>query len=200
MAHRTLLIACGAIAKELVDLKKRNGWEHLKIQCLPADWHMTPAKIPGGVRDTIEKHRADYDNIYVAYADCGTGGLLDNVIEEYGVERIPGAHCYEFFAGSKAFFEFADEEPGTFYLTDYLVRHFDRLVMGMLGLEKHPELKDLYFGNYKKVLFLVQEPSEKLSAMAREQAEYLGLEYEEHLTGLEPFGDVLREQEIKWQN
>jgi len=200
MAKRTLVIACGAIAKELVELKKLNGWEHLKIQCLPADWHMTPNEIPGGVRDTIEKYRDEYEHIYVAYADCGTGGLLDRVVEEYGVERIPGAHCYEFFAGHKAFFEFADAEPGTFYLTDYLVRHFDRLVMGMLGLEKHPELRDMYFGNYKKVVYLVQEPSEKLSAMARKQADYLGLEYEEHLTGLEPLGDVLREQAIKWRN
>jgi hypothetical protein len=200
MAARTLVIACGAIAKELVELKKRNGWEDLKIQCLPADWHMTPNEIPGGVRDTIEKYRDEYDHIYVAYADCGTGGLLDRVVEEYGVERIPGAHCYEFFAGSKVFFEYADAEPGTFYLTDYLVRHFDRLVMGMLGLEKHPELKEMYFGNYRKVVFLVQEPSEKLSAMAREQADYLGLEYEEHFTGLEPFGEVLREQAIKWRN
>lgn len=200
MANDTLLIACGAIAKELVELKKLNGWDHLKIQCLPADWHMTPNEIPGGVRDTIEKYRDEYDHIYVAYADCGTGGLLDRVVGEYGIERIPGAHCYEFFAGNKAFFEFADAEPGTFYLTDYLVRHFDRLVMGMLGLEQHPELKDMYFGNYKKVIYLVQEPSEKLSAMAREQADYLELEYEEHITGLEPFGDVLREQAIKWQN
>jgi hypothetical protein len=200
MANGSLLIACGAIAKELVELKKQNGWEHLKIQCLPADWHMTPNKIPDGVRDTIEKYRDEYDHIYIAYADCGTGGLLDRVAEEYGVERIPGAHCYEFFAGSKAFFEYADAEPGTFYLTDYLVRHFDRLVMGMLGLEKHPELKEMYFGNYKKVVFLVQEPSEKLSAMAREQADYLGLEYEEHITGLEPFGEILQEQVIKWRN
>ena len=200
MANGTLLIACGAIAKELVELKKLNGWDHLKIQCLPADWHMTPNKIPGGVRDAIEKYKDEYDHIYIAYADCGTGGLLDRVVEEYGIERIPGAHCYEFFAGSKTFFEYADAEPGTFYLTDYLVRHFDRLVMGMLGLEDHPELRDMYFGNYKKVVYLVQEPSEKLSAMAREQADYLGLEYEEHVTGLEPFGDVLREQAITWRN
>ena len=200
MANGTLLIACGAIAKELVELKKLNGWDHLKIQCLPADWHMTPNKIPGGVRDAIEKYKDEYDHIYIAYADCGTGGLLDRVVEEYGIERIPGAHCYEFFAGSKTFFEYADAEPGTFYLTDYLVRHFDRLVMGMLGLQEHPELRDMYFGNYKKVVFLVQEPSEKLSAMAREQADYLGLDYEEHVTGLEPFGDVLREQAIKWRN
>ena len=103
MRKRTLLIACGAIAKELVQLTKLNGWDDLKIQCLPADWHMTPNEIPGGVRDTIEKYKVEYEHIYVAYADCGTGGLLDRVIEEYGVERIPGAHCYEFFAAARYF-------------------------------------------------------------------------------------------------
>lgn len=200
MAARALLIACGAIARELVELQRLNGWGHMKIQCLPAEWHMTPNEIPGGVRDAIEKYQDEYEHIFVAYADCGTGGLLDRVIEEYGIERIPGAHCYEFFAGSKTFFEFADAEPGTFYLTDFLVRHFDRFVKQMLGLDEHPELKSMYFGNYNKVIYLAQEKSDDLSAMAREQADYLGLDYEEHYTGLDPFGETLREQAIKWQN
>jgi hypothetical protein len=200
MASGALLIACGALARELVAIKRQSNWEHLKIQCLPAELHHAPKKIPGAVEDAIRKYRAEYEHIYVAYGDCGTGGLLDKVLDKYDVERLPGAHCYEFFAGSPKFFEFHDAEPGTFYLTDFLVRHFDRFVRKALGLDRHPELRDMYFANYKRVVYLVQIPSEQLSAMAREQAAYLGLEYEEHCTGLGPVDNILQEQEIKWRN
>ena len=200
MAEGALLLACGALARELVQLQRQNNWEHLKIQCLPAEWHHTPGKIPGGIRDAIEKYKDDYEHIFVAYGDCGTGGALDRVLEEYGVERLPGAHCYEFFAESSVFFGFADEEPGTFYLTDFLVQHFDRFVKKALGLDRHPELRDMYFGNYKRVIYMAQVRSEKLAKMAREQADFLGLEYQEHFTGLEPVGSILQEQVIKWRN
>ena len=200
MARGALLIACGALARELVDIKRRSQWEHLKIQCLPAEYHHSPEKIPGAVEETIKKYRDEYEHIYVAYGDCGTGGLLDKVLKKYDIERLPGAHCYEFFAGSERFFEFHDEEPGTFYLTDFLVRHFDRFVRKTLGLDRHPQLRDMYFGNYKRVVYLVQIPSEKLSAMAREQAAYLGLDYEEHFTGLGPVDGIIQEQEITWRN
>jgi hypothetical protein len=200
MADGALLIACGALARELVELRRRNAWEHIRILCLPADLHHTPNKIAGAVADAIEKNKDKYGSIFVVYADCGTNGSLDRVLDEYGIERISGAHCYQFFAGESIFDTLSEEEPGTFYLTDFLVRHFDRLVVKGLGLDRHPELKSLYFGNYKRVVYLVQTNSEKLSAQAREQADYLGLEYIEHNTGLDPFESILKEQVIEWRN
>jgi hypothetical protein len=200
MADGALLIACGALARELVELRRRNAWEHIRILCLPADLHHTPSKIAGAVADAIEKNRDKYESIFVVYADCGTNGSLDRVLDEYGIERISGAHCYQFFAGESIFDTLSEEEPGTFYLTDFLVRHFDRLVVKGLGLDRHPELKSLYFGNYKRVVYLVQTHSEKLSERAREQADYLGLEYIEHNTGLDPFDSILKEQVIEWRN
>ena len=125
---------------------------------------------------------------------------MDRVLEKYGVERIPGAHCYEFFAGRSIFGGFSDAEPGTFYLTDFLVRHFDRLVVKSLGLDRHPELLEQYFGNYKRVIYLVQKKSDELSRQAREHAEYLGLEYMEHITGLDPFKSDLKEHVVRWQS
>jgi len=122
-------------------LKRANGWTHVDVKCLPAELHNRPERIPAAVRALIQSSRCHYRSLFVAYADCGTGGLLDVVLKEEGVERIPGAHCYEFFAGSKVFAELAEAELGTFYLTDFLLRHFDRLVIRGLGLDEHPELK-----------------------------------------------------------
>ncbi|MDA0679103.1 MAG: DUF1638 domain-containing protein [Proteobacteria bacterium] len=200
MAAGALVIACGALARELVEILRRNEWEHIRIQCLPAELHNRPERIPDAVAATIEKFRDDYTNIFVAYADCGTGGRLDKVLEKYDVERIPGAHCYEFFTGADAFSEFAEAEPGTFYLTDFLARHFDRLVVKGLGLDRHPELKDQYFGNYRRLVFLAQSENEDLAALARGHAEFLGLEYIEHRTGLQLVENIIREQVITWQN
>jgi len=200
MAAGTLLLACGALAHELVELQRRNRWNHVKIQCLPAELHNTPDRIPGAVDEALMKYKADFEHIFVAYADCGTGGLLDRILERHGVERISGAHCYQFFAGKSVFDTLSSEEPGTFYLTDFLVRHFDRLVVQGLGLDRHPELKEQYFGNYKRLVYFAQTKSEKLSANARRHAEFLGLDYTERYTGLEPVESVLREQEIRWQN
>ena len=195
-----LVIACGALAKEIVELKQLNGWSHLKIQCLPADLHNRPEKIPGAVRAAIEKYRPEFDQLFVAYADCGTGGALDKVLAEFGVERLAGAHCYEFYAGAAEFAELADEEPGTFYLTDFLTRHFDRLVKKGLGLDRHPELLATYFGNYRRLVYLSQTESAELEQAARKHAAYLGLEYQHRHSGLEHVGRNIGEHVVQWLN
>ncbi len=162
---------------------KVNAWRHLTVSCLPASWHNTPAKIPEGVRRRIREARGRYDNILVLYGDCGTGGLLDAVLAEEGVERIAGPHCYSFYAGNEVFDAMAEEEPAAFYLTDYLVRHFDRLIIQGLGIDRHPELQDMYFGNYKKLVFLAQTEDTELQALAEAAAQRLGLEYDYRFTG-----------------
>jgi Protein of unknown function (DUF1638) len=186
---RTLLIACGALAREIVQLIRVNAWRHLTVSCLPASWHNTPSKIPDGVRRRIRDARGRYDRILVLYGDCGTGGLLDQVLAEEGVERIEGPHCYSFFAGAEAFDALAEAEVGSFYLTDYLTRHFDRLILQGLGLDRHPELLEIYFGNYKKLVYLAQTEDADLVAGARAAAERLGLSFEYHFTG---YGDLGR--------
>ena len=198
MTATVLIIGCGAIAHELVALQRRNQWTHVRIQCLPADLHNTPDQIPETVRKALDKYSSSYAHIFLAYADCGTGGALDRVLEEYGVERLPGAHCYEFFSGSGLFSQLSDEEPGTFYLTDFLVRNFDRLVKKGLGLDRHPQLLSSYFGNYRRVTYLAQTPTEELLAMARQHADYLGLEFSQQHTGLEPLNLVLKAQSGSW--
>lgn len=200
MKNSALVIACGALARELVELKRRNRWQHLSIRCLPASLHNTPAHIPGRVAEALAEARDQYRHIFVAYADCGTGGTLDRVLAEYGVERLPGAHCYQFFAGDAAFASLCDEEPGTFYLTDFLVRHFERLVTRSLKLDSHPELRDLYFGNYRRLVYLAQSKNSELSARAREHARFLGLDYEERYTGLATVQANLKEQAVQWRN
>lgn len=200
MKASVLLIACGALAKEIVEIKRLNNWAHIKIQCLPAELHNRPEKIPAAVKTEIEKYQSEFDSIFVAYADCGTGGMLDKVIADYDIERLPGAHCYEFFSGSNAFGKLADEEPGTFYLTDFLTRHFDRLVKVGLGLDRHPELMPAYFGNYRRLVFLAQSESPKLAAMAKAHADYLGLEFIHQHTGLDFVEKELKEQVIQWRN
>jgi hypothetical protein len=161
------------------------------IQCLPAELHNRPQEIPGAVREKLEQARGRFDEVFVAYADCGTAGRLDSVLAEYDVERLPGAHCYAFFAGIERFSALHDAEPGTFYLTDFLVRHFDRLVIRGLGIDRHPELLTDYFGNYRRVMYLVQTPTPELDAKARECARQLGLEFERCVTGLDGFARSL---------
>ena len=189
MAERSLVIACGALAREIVALIRANGWNAIEVQCLPAGWHNRPERIPEGVRERIRAARGEFRHIFVAYGDCGTGGLLDAVLEEEGVERIEGAHCYQFYAGGQAFLDLHDAEPGTFYLTDYLARHFDTLIVKGLGLDRRPELEPLYFANYTRLVYLAQTDDDALDAMARAAAERLGLRYERRFTGyggLEP--------------
>ena len=182
-----LVIACGALAREINHLKQMNGWEHLHMRCIDAKLHNRPERIPYELREEICRHRNDYARIFVAYADCGTGGAIDKLIQEEGIERLPGAHCYQFFAGSERFAALSDAEPGTFYLTDFLARHFDSLVVDALQLDVHPELRDEYFGNYRKLTFLSQLPDEELLIVARSAADYLGLEFEHLPTG---FGEL----------
>jgi hypothetical protein len=175
--QRTLVIACGALAREINQLKKTNGWDHLELTCIDAALHFHPEKIGAALRARINENRDRYDDMYIAYAECGSRGEIDKIVEEEGIERLPGAHCYQFFAGEAAFAQMSDEEPGTFYLTDFLVRHFKRLVVRSLGLDRHPELRDMYFGNYKRLIYLAQTTDERLVRKAKEAAEFLGLQY-----------------------
>jgi hypothetical protein len=178
-----LVIACGALAHEITALKRANGWDRLDVRCLPAELHNRPEKIPAAVRDLIRSSRDRYMSIFVAYGDCGTGGLLDEVLREEGIDRIPGAHCYEFFATAPVFAALADAEPGTFYLTDFLLRHFDRLVIRGLGLDRHPELFSTYFGNYRRLVYLAQAPGADSEDQARAIATRMGLRFECRRTG-----------------
>lgn len=178
-----LVIACGALAQEIMDLVRLNRWAHIAVQCLPAELHNTPEKIPAAVHKKIVENRDRFERIFIAYGDCGTGGLLDAVLAQEGVERIPGAHCYEFFAGPRLFAELAEAEPGTFYLTDFLTRHFDRLVYRGLGLDRYPDLAPLYFGHYRKLVYLAQTRDPVLITKAQEAAQRLGLEFEHRFTG-----------------
>jgi hypothetical protein len=188
---RALVVACGAIAHELVALRNLYGWDALTISCLPAEWHNRPEKIAPGVEEKLLKARGEFDHVFVAYGDCGTGGELDVVLERYGAERLPGSHCYEFLAGSAEFEATWDEQPATFFLTDFLARHFERLILRGLGIDRHPELLEMYFGNYERVLYLAQRKDPKLVAMAQAAADHLGLEYAYKFTGLDPLDDQL---------
>jgi hypothetical protein len=187
-----LVIACGALAHEIAALRRANAWDALDVRCLPAELHNRPEKIPGAVRELIRSSRDAYRTIFVAYGDCGTGGLLDVVLREEGVERIPGAHCYEFFATAPVFGALAEAEPGTFYLTDFLLRHFERLVIRGLGLDRHPELFSTYFGNYRKLVYLAQAPDPASEAQARAVAARMGLDFEWRHTGYGTLGSSLR--------
>jgi hypothetical protein len=181
-AHpRVLVVGCGALARELVELTR--GLPNVDISCLPATLHNRPGGIPAAVRDRIRRRRAGYDRVFVAYADCGTGGLLDRVLEEEAVDRLPGAHCYEFYAGRPDFGRLTDEEPATFFLTDFLARNFDRLVWRGLGLDRHPELLPQYFGNYRRLVYLSQHDDAELLAAAGSAARRLGLTFEHRRTG-----------------
>ena len=182
-AGRKLVIACGALAHEVAALRNSYRWLELDVHCLPPELHNRPERIAPAVRSAIAAHRDDYSEIFVAYADCGTSGALDAVLREAGVERIDGVHCYQFFAGVDAFAQLADSEPGSFFLTDFLVRHFDRLVFRGLGLDRHPELQSQYFGNYRRLVYLSQRVDADSAAAAEVIAGRLGLEYHFRHTG-----------------
>ena len=147
-----LIIACGALAHDIIQLQKLNNWNHLHLKCLDAELHNMPQLIVGKLRTAIRRHKPQYENIFVAYADCGTGGQIDRLLEEEGIERLPGAHCYSFFAGEDRFQKIAEQELGTFYLTDFLVKHFDRIMIKGLKLDLHPELRDQFFANYTRLV------------------------------------------------
>jgi hypothetical protein len=200
-----LIIACGALAQEITALRRANRWDLLQVRCLPAELHNRPEKIPDAVRALIRDSRDHYRSIFVAYGDCGTGGLLDEVLREEGVERIPGAHCYEFFATKPVFDALAEAEPGTFYLTDFLLRHFDRLVICGLGLDRHPELFNAYFGNYRRLVYLAQSPCATSQRQAQAIATRMGWEFAYRETGYGTLGTQLvtavsrNEEVVAWR-
>jgi hypothetical protein len=181
--RRVLVLACGAIAREVLAVIALNGWTHVDVRCLPAKLHSRPERIPAAVDAKLTELAGRYDRVFVAYADCGTGGALDPVLERHGVERLPGAHCYGFLAGNDAWDAMHEEEPATFYLTDFLARHFDALVVRALKLDSHPELMTLVFGNYRRLVYLAQTDDDDLDRRAEAAAELLGLAYERRRTG-----------------
>ena len=178
MPEQVLVIACGALAREINELRRSFGWRHLHLKCIDARMHNRPTLIPDRLREKIRRYKHDYDQIFVAYADCGTGGAIDAVLEEEGIERLPGAHCYQFYAGVDRFAALAEKEPGTFYLTDFLAQHFERLVIRPLQIDEHPQLRDAYFGNYRRLVFLSQTSDESLLAAAKDAAKRLSLDFE----------------------
>jgi len=186
----TLVICCGAITREVVRIVRDNGWEHIRVKALPARLHNQPKLLPDAVREQIRANRDGHDRILVLYSDCGTGGLMERVIEEEGAVGIGGAHCYEVFAGAGPFREIIDDEPGCFFVTDFLARNFEHLVFQGLGLDRYPQLRDTYFGRYRKLVYLAQTRDAELEARARAAAESIGLEFEIRHTGyggFEPF-------------
>ncbi len=186
--EKILLIACGALAKEIMDIIELNKLEHIELECLPAQLHNTPDHIPSRVEEKIiEAKGKGYKNIYCVYADCGTGGQLDTVLGQHEVSRIAGPHCYSFFVGNALFPKQSEQEITSFYLTDFLAEHFENFVIKPLGLDKHPELKNIYFEHYEKVIFLAQTENSQLKDKAKAAADYLDLKFEYQFTG---YGDL----------
>jgi hypothetical protein len=179
-----LVITCAAIAREVNEIKKLGQWSQMDLQAITADLHARPEKIAPAVAAKIDAARDRYEHIFVAYGDCGTSGELDRVLEERGVKRLPGAHCYDFLAGRDNYERLQDEEPGTFYLTDFLAQHFQGLVIEILGIDRHPELLEMYFGNYTRLVYLAQTDSSELTALAQAAADQLGLRFERVFTGM----------------
>ena len=184
---KVLLIACGALAREILALTRANGWDHMDLICLPAILHNHPDRICDAVTEAVAKHKDAYQVINVVYADCGTGGQLFDLCKKLGVEMVEGPHCYSFFEGNEGFLSRAGDEFTAFYLTDFLVRQFDAFVWQPLGLDRHPQLRDMYFGNYEKLVYQAQTDDTALSAKAEDCAKRLGLAYERRFTG---YGDL----------
>ena len=200
----TLLIACGALAREIAALKRANDWTTLDVRCLPAELHNRPERIAPAVREEIRANRDRYEKIFVVYGDCGTGGQLDSVLRDEGVERMAGAHCYEFLATPQVFAQLADAEPGTFYLTDFLLRHYERLVVRPLGLDRHPELAAEYFRHYRKLVYLAQVERPEAIERAHQIADSFGFAFEYRYTGYGELGTRLRtlvtsQDTLAWQ-
>jgi hypothetical protein len=189
---RVVVIGCGALARELLALTR--DLPAVKVEAVDARLHMRPALIADAVMAKAAKVRARYGQdvrIFVAYADCGTNGSLDAALEGQDIERIPGAHCYEFYAGSAAYAALQEEELGTFYLTDFLARQFESLVLVGLGLDRHPELLPDYFGSYRRLVYLAQTDDPALEAKARAAADRLGLAFERRDTGYGELAPVI---------
>lgn len=195
--NRLLLISCGALAREILALIKANGWTHIDLQCLPAKLHLYPDQIVTEVDRAVTRNQDSYSNIFVVYADCGTGGQLQAKCAELGVEMIEGPHCYSFFEGNAAFSERAEDEITAFYLTDFLVKQFDAFVWKPMGLDRHPELRDMLFGNYTKLIYQAQTHDPALVDKARTCAERLGLDFEHRFTGYGDLEQALQHQATK---
>jgi Protein of unknown function (DUF1638) len=180
---RVLLLACGALAREIIDVTERNNWQGFDIQCLPAKWHNTPQYIVPALREKIIAAKTRYQKIFVLYGDCGTGGQLDALLQEHDIERLDGPHCYAFYTGNTAFAAKSDGDMTVFYLTDYIARQFDKLIWQGLGLDRHPELLPDYFKHYTKVVYLAQTKDQELERRAQAAAQKLGLAYEYRFTG-----------------
>jgi hypothetical protein len=188
-SDRVLVIACGMLAREILAVKELNQLDHLDLTCLPADFHFHPDRIASAMDTAIIAARArGYRHIFAGYADCGTGGMLDRVLERHGVERMAGAHCFAFYQGNDAFEASGDRDMLAFYMTDFLCRQFDAFFIRPLGLDRHPELVKDYFGNYEKLVYLAQTEDPSLEAVAQQAADFLGLAYERRVTG---YGDLL---------
>jgi hypothetical protein len=182
------VVACGALAREILAVCETNKLDHINLTCLPAILHNHPEKIPDAVDKAIVEAKAEgFENIFIAYADCGTGGLLDAVCQKHNVERIAGPHCYSFFWGNEAFEARDEDDIYTFFLTDFLARQFKAFMIDPLKLDKHPELIEMMFGRYKKLVYLEQLYDEELEQKARNAADFLGLSYEKRVTG---YGDL----------
>ncbi len=187
-APRVLILACGALAREIRDVCRLHHLNNVTLECLPAALHNRPEKIGEAVRQRLIRCEGEYERILLGYADCGTAGELVDVCHEYqgsgiAVEMMPGAHCYQFFVGGDRFESLHDNDPTAFYLTDYLVKHFERIIMGGLGIEAHPELRDMYFSNYTKLIYLAQTDDPVLDGKARAAADRIGLSFERLSTG-----------------
>ena len=194
---RLLVIGCGALAEELSALKRANQWTALDIKCLDAALHNRPERIADRLESVLAQHHAEYTNILIAYADCGTGGAVDRVAQQFNAQRLPGAHCYEFYATSPVFEALAEAESGTFYLTDFLVRHFDRLVIEEMKLDEHPELEEMLFGRYRRVVYLAQVDSSELLDQAERAATRLKLPLEVVTTGYGLLAKTVEEEVIR---
>lgn len=187
---KVALVMCGALGREVKDIVDRRGWD-VDLYGVSALLHLYPSRIVGELRDRLRTLRPDYDRLVVVYGECGTTGKLEPVLEEFGAVRLRGPHCYEMFAGEERFARVAGEHPGTFFLTDWLVRNFDRAVVKGLGLDRYPDLKEMLFGNYEAVLYLRQVPSPRLAEKAQSIAAYLGLPLEIDDVGLGELEDRL---------
>ncbi|MGB3501017.1 MAG: DUF1638 domain-containing protein [Mesorhizobium sp.] len=187
--EKVRIIACGAIAREVVAICKANHFDHIDLTCLPAIWHVYPQKIAPAMREAIaEARQAGYRHIFIGYAECGTQGQIDKICAEENVARIEGPHCYAFYSGNEAFAKIAEDEFSAFYLTDLIARQFEAFIIEPLKLDKHPELKEMVFGNYTKIVYLAQTDDPALQAKAKWAADYLGLDYEYRFTG---YGDLI---------
>jgi hypothetical protein len=176
------------IAREVLAIKEQLGLDHLELTCLPAEFHFYPDRIVPAMEKAIIQAKAEgYRQIFIGYADCGTGGLLDRLIEKFDVQRMGGPHCFAFYQGQEAYRKVADDDMMSFYMTDFLCRHFDAFFMKPLGLDRHPELIQDYFGNYEKLIYLAQTDDPELDKVAEYAANLLNLVYERRSTG---YGDL----------